>query len=203
MFGYHKARRERRRAKREAENLKKEQEAWSPQKLEAQRQQNQALKDQAYEETKKMEQIRDTARQKGKARAEEVFSRDVQGLTPEQKKNMESTAQRRLNRDMQGYERKLLAQQGRQGIKGGAAYAQQADLARIGADAQGQYQRDLSQLDSDLSLKKLAAMFNIEEGEAAQAQLDRQLAIDEANLENERIRQRWIEDQYNRLFTKV
>lgn len=203
MFGYHKARRERKKQKREMENLKKEQEYWSPQKQEAQRQQNEALKNQAYEETKKMEQIRDTARDKGKKRAEEVFSRDVEGLTPQQKKNMESTAQRRLNRDMQGYERKLLAQQGRAGVKGGAAYAQQADLARIGSEAQGQYQRDLSQLDSDLSLKKLAAMFNIEEGEAAQAQLDRQLAIDEANLENERIRQRWIEDQYNRLFTKV
>lgn len=161
------------------------------------------IQEEANKQAASMKEKRKEDRSEGRQYAEEVLSRDVQGLTPEQRKNMESSGQRRLNRDIQGYQRQLTAQQGKSGIRGGAAYAQNADLARIGQEAQGQFQRDLSNLDSDLALKKLAAMFNIEQGEAAQGQTERQMAIDTLQLENERKRQRYLEDKFNRAFTKV
>ena len=99
-------------------------------------------------------------------------------------------------------DRKLLGEQGRRGIvgKGGVGYAQRRDLHRMGAEAEGAVHRDLDKLDSDLALKKLAAMFNIEQGEASQQSLDKQLALDELKYEDEKKRQRRLEDQFYRQY---
>ena len=148
-------------------------------------------------------QQREEGRQRGQQYAQEVLNRPMQGLAPEQRLRMQEGFQGRLNQDLQGYERRLLGEQGRRGIRGGAAYAQRADLARAGVNAQREYQRDVGELDSDIALKKLAASFGIEQGEAAQTQLDRQLAMDELRLDAERKRQRGLEDQYSRLFRRV
>ncbi len=202
MFGDHARRREKNRDAKYLNKLRVERATNNSQKTAA-APAPLTIQEMANKQVGQMKTDRDADRIKGKARADEVLSRDVEGLTPQQKKDLESDGQRRLNRDMQGYDRQIVANQGRNGIKGGAAYAQRADLARIGQEAQGQYRRDLSKLDSDLKLKKLAAGFNIEEGEAAQGTLDRQMALDEQNLEQERKRQRMLEDQYNRLFSRV
>lgn len=162
-----------------------------------------ALRKEASEQAKSLGEERRAARQEGRSYANEVLSRNYSGLNPAQRQAMEETGRAKLQRDMQGIQRKLLANQGRSGIRGGAAYAQQADLARAGMDSQQQMYRDLQNLDADMALKKLAAAFNIEQGEAAQSQADRQLAIDEQRYEQERKRQKALEDQLNYLFSRV
>lgn len=162
-----------------------------------------ALKSEALKNAQGMKEDRKQARSEGRQYAEEMFNRNISGLNPAQRQAMEESGRHKINREMQGYERNLLAKQGRHGIKGGAAYAQHADLARAGMDAQGQMQRDITNLDQDMALKKLAAMFNVEQGEAAQSQLDKQIALDELKYENEKKRQRLLEEKFNRSFSKV
>jgi len=157
----------------------------------------------AAEEARKMAEERTQGRSEGRKYAEELFGRDVQGMSPQEKMARQGTAHHNIDRQLQGYQREMLAKQSRGNIRGGAAFAQQADLARLGAESKNQYARDLEQADQDMRLKKLAAMFNIEQGEGAQRGLDRRLALDEANLDVERKRQRLLEDEYRRNFQRI
>jgi len=196
MFGYHKAKRENKKSKKYAENLKIQQDPWTN---------DQVMKDQVKADVAEAKTDRQQARGEGKQYAEEVINRDVPGLTPEQKNAMQYEANKQVKRSMQSANRNLLGQQSTHGIspKSGVAYAQQRDIQKQGQAAMGQNQRDLDKLNADLSLKKLAAMFNIEQGEASQAQLDKQLAIDQLRLEEEKRKQRYYEDQANYNFNRV
>lgn len=159
----------------------------------------------ANERARQMGEDRKASREEGKKYAEEVLSRDIQGLDPKKRSAMEYEANKNIQRQHQSANRKLLGEQSRHGIvgQGGVGYAQQRDLQRLANEGYGQTSRDLDKLDADLALKKLAAMFNIEQGEATQAQLDKQMAIDELKLDDELRRQRNYEDQVNRLFSRV
>lgn len=196
-FGYHKRKRKKREERQTKEREAQErQRAFAPEDEAAQ-------KERAQKSAAEMAEERKRARGEGRKYAEELFSRDVEGLTPNQRRYYEESGKRQIGKDIQGAQRQLSAQQGRRGLKGGAAYAQQADLAKAGAEAQGQLQRDISSMDADLALKRLAAMFNIEQGEAAQSQLDKQLSVDEQRAEAERRRQRYLQQQYDRLFSRI
>jgi hypothetical protein len=205
MFGYHKAKREKKKAKREREDLKRERAFLEGQKPELEQKQAEADKVKLAESTAQAKTDRQTARQEGKQYAEEVLSRDVQGLTPAQRNAMQFEANKQIQRQHQSANRKLLGDQSQHGIvgKGGVGYAQQRDLQKLANESQGQATRDIDKLNADLALKKLAAMFNIEQGEVAQTQLDKQMASDELKLSNEQKRQRYFEDQFNRLFSRV
>lgn len=203
MFGYHKAKRERAKSKQDKADFAKEKDQYSPIKQQEEAKANEAMKVAANENAKNLKGQREEDYASGKKRAEELFSREVQGLTPEQRRMKETTGKKNLNRSMQGYERQLLAKQGKSGIKGGAAYAQSADLARMGQESQGQLINDIESLDADLALKKLAAMFNIEQGEAAQGLTERQMAQDALELDAEKKRQKMLEDKFYGAFTKV
>jgi hypothetical protein len=205
MFGHNKRKRQRKEIKRERKDLKRERALFESQKPELERQQDENIQSQIGTQAAESKKARDVARQEGRKYSEDVISRDVQGLTPSQRNAMQYEANKTIQRAHQSANRQLLGEQSRHGIvgKGGVGYAQQRDLQRLANDARGQSQRDLERLNSDLSLKKLAAMFNIEQGEATQAQLDRQLASDELRLGQERKRQRQYEDQFNRLFSRV
>lgn len=155
--------------------------------------------------TGQMRKDREQARGYGQKVSQDLFNRNVQGLAPKQRSAMQYEADRQIQRTLEDQNRKLLGDQGMRGIigKGGVGYAQQRDLQRMGMEAQGQATRDLDRLDADLALKKLAAMFNVEQGEVANAQLDKQLALDELSLADERRRQRAYEKQFNRSFSRV
>jgi hypothetical protein len=197
-FGYHKRKRQKKELKQERERL-----AQDRQRLMEDVNKSDIDQDRAAQDAAKAAEERKRAREEGRKYAEELFSRDVEGLTPGQRRSYSETGRRNIGRDIQGAQRQLAAQQGRRGLRGGAAYAQQADLARAGAEATGRLESDLSNLDADLALKRLAAMFNIEQGEAAQSQLDKQLAVDEQRAEQERRRQRYLQEQYDRIFSRI
>lgn len=209
MFGYHKRKRERRRlaeAKNDLARRERKFEYESPrkeQKREIKRAEND--KKNIDQRTQEAKEDRRKAYEEGRARSEELFSRDVQGLDPAKRQAMQYEANKGIQRSMQSANRKLLGDQSQHGIvgKGGVGYAQQRDLQKLGTEAQAGVHRDLDKLNADLSLKKLAAMFNIEQGEASQTQLDKQMAIDEMRLNEEKKRQRYFEDQFNRNFSRV
>lgn len=205
MFGYHKAKRERKRAKREQEEINKEREFLENQKPELEKKNEEAIKNQVSEDVATAKTERQQAREEGRKYAEDVLNREVQGLTPEEKRAMQYEANKQVKRSMQSANRKLLGEQSTHGITpdSGVAYAQQRDIQRLGNEAYGQNTRDINQLDADLALKKLAAMFNIEQGEASQAALDKQLALDQLRLDEERRRNRYWEDKFNRSFSRV
>lgn len=203
MFGHHKRKREKKRHKREQQamqseidRLKKEQQTDPVTEQRTHQEQiNQVAADQ-----KGRDQV---ARQEGKEYSDELLNRQYEGLGKVQRQGLQESANAQIGRDIQGYEKKLLAQQGRRGVKGGAAYAQQADLARMGADAQQQTQRDLSALDSDLAMRKLAAAYNIEQGEVGQEALRQQMAKDTLESYDQRKYQKWLAEQANKLFQRV
>lgn len=201
MFGHYKAKREKKRHQRQRDSLQEEitRLKQSPSPMEDrnsyQQQVNQVANDQ-----KGRDRI---ARDEGKAYADEVINREYSGLTKNQRGSLQESSNAQINRDVQGYGRKLLAQQGRRGVKGGAAYAQQQDLARLGTDAQQQMQRDLSSLDADLALRKMAAAYNIEQGEVSQEGLRQQMSRDILNSHDERKQQKWLAEQANKLFQRV
>jgi hypothetical protein len=205
MFGYHQARRDKKRAKRDKIQIEKETEMLKKQRPDIEKENEIANKEAINKNAQEAKVSRMQAREEGRKYAEDVLNRDVQGLNPAKKNAMQYEANKHIQRQHQQANRKLLGEQGQRGIvgKGGVGYAQQKDLQRMANDAYGQSQRDMDKLDADLAMKKLAAMFNIEQGEAAQSQLDKQVAIDELNLSNEQKRQKYLEDQFNRLFSRL
>ena len=118
---------------------------------------------------------------------------------------MQYEANKGIQRSTQAANRKLLGDQASHGVvgKGGVGYAQQRDLQKMSTEAQSGVHRDLDKMNADLRLKNIAAIFAGEQGEASQAQLDKQLALDELNLNEEKKRQRAMEDQMNRLFSRL
>lgn len=205
MFGRNKRKREKKKLKNERKAFEQERSMFEAQRPEAQMADRETIKQQVSKDSQEAKIARDKARQEGRTYARDVLGQEVEGLNPKQKSAMQYEASKQIQRQMQSANRKLLGEQGRHGIvgKGGVGYAQQRDLQRLGQEAQGQATRDLDRLNSDLALKKLAAMFNIEQGEASQTQLDRQMAQDQAEIAEERRRNRGFEDKFNRLFSRV
>jgi hypothetical protein len=205
MFGRIKAKRQKKENQRQAEDLKKQQDQFSEGAKAREAQESAEMETKASEKAQKSKEERNIARKEGQEYMDEFFSRPQEGLTPEQKRSMQFEAKKQIQRGEQAAQRKLLGNQGMRGITGrsGVAYAQQRDLNRQAQEAQGAAQRDVNKYDYDLALKKQAAKFSGEQGEASQAALDKQLALDELRLENERKRQRQLEDQYYQQFTRV
>ena len=202
MFGRHKAKREKKRSQRresalqeEINNLKT-----APKDPVDEIREQQQHTDKIAADQKERDRI---AREEGKLRADEILSREYKGLGDNQRRNLQESSNAQINRDIQGYEKKLLAQQGARGLKGGTAFAQKQDLARMGVDAQQQTQRDLSALDSDLALKKLAAAYNIEQGSVGEEALRRQMAQDSMDAYDNKKYQKWLADQANKLFQRI
>jgi hypothetical protein len=210
MFGYSIVNKEKQKKKKdkfrkEKEIFENDKNLFNAQKPGLERENDLEMKNQINQQAQQSKENRHKAREEGWNYGQDVFNRNVQGLTPEQRKAIQYEASQRINRDTQAAERKLLGEQGRRGIggKSGVAFAQQQELARAGQEAQGQVARDTEKLNADLALKKIAAMFSSAQGEAAQSQLDRQMAADELELSQEKKRQRALEDKFNHLFSRV
>lgn len=205
MFGYHRAKRERKKLKKEKKEMKKEREVFEKEKPNLIREQQ---KKQYEQDTRSIDEMakqdkerRMQARLEGREYGRDFLNQKVPGLDPEKRKALQYEAHRNIDRSSQEAERRLLGDQSRRGIvgKGGVGYAQQRDLQRLADDSRGQVNRDLTKLDSDLSIKNLAALLNLEQGEAAQAQLDRQAAANELQLSEEKRLQREFQDKVNDL----
>ena len=144
----------------------------------------------AEERLSKDKERMDTDRSAARQYAEELLNRDVQGLSPQRRKQMEDQANFSMSRDLQNAERKLISSQGRRGMRGGIAYAQRADLARMGQEGRAGIQSDLNRLDSDTSNKRLAAMIAMEQGERGlmSSQYDRaraEIAAEDSRRQNQ------------------
>ena len=171
---------------------------------EASRTEDQAMFDAGVSQrTQQNAQTREEGIAKGRIRGEEFMGRDFRGMTPREKTSMEEGTQRKINRQMQGHQRQLVGQQGGRGIRGGAAYAQQADLARVGMEQQRESLRDINQMDSDIAMKKRAAQFAIEYGEGAQSLYDRQRAEDQLTMKGEEKKGKRYENQFYNTYARV
>lgn len=162
-----------------------------------------ALRTQARTHANEMRNTESQGREEGRKRGEEFLSRNFTGLTPEQRQEYESQANRKINREVERNQRELIGKQGRSGLRGGTAFAQKAELARLGHEARQDAQSSVRNLDNDLALKKMASQFAIEEGGAAQRLLNEQQAMDELRLDEERKKQRRYEQQFNRNFSRI
>lgn len=162
-------------------------------------------KQQFAEKTQQAKEDRTQARAEGKKYAEEVLGRKKQGLTPEERQALQSEAYKGIERSMEGANRKLLGEQSLHGIvgKGGVGYAQRRDLQRMGDEAKQQAERDITGLNAKRELQNLAAAIALEQGEASQSQLDKQLAMDELNLLEEKKKQKKLEDHISQLFDRI
>lgn len=196
MFGYHKAKRAQKRAQKQAEiNMEQPYQEKS----------NEQVKQQVAEDVAAAKESRKQAREEGKTYAQEVLGRDVQGLDPKEKAAMQYEANKQVKRGQQSASRKLLGQQSMYGVGGrsGVAYAQQRDLQKMGQETMAQNLRDIDRLDQEAKLKNLAAMINLEQGEAAQDVLDRQIALDMLKLEEEKKKQKYYQNRADKNFSRI
>ena len=205
MLGYHKRNREKRQLKRDKAELEQKRSTFEAESPTRMKEEADFKKNQMNENIEASKNQRRQAREEGREYAEGLISRKVQGLDPGERNAMQYEANKGIQRSTQQANRKLLGQQAQRGIGGrsGVAYAQQKDLNRMGMEARGGVERDLNKLDADLAMKKLAAMFNIEQGEAAQAGLDRQLASDELRYDEDQKRARKLEEKFSQLFSRI
>lgn len=205
MFGHHARRREQKRQKESRLKLKESKKRFEAQNPERLRQEDIYNKQKMEENVSSAGTEREKARSKGREYAAEVMGRKVEGLDPNQRKAMQYEANRGIQRGTETANRELLGNQAKRGIvgKGGVGYAQQRELQKLASEARGGVHRDLDKLNADMMEKRRAQEFGIESGEAAQHQLDRQIAQDEINLEKERKRQREFEDRFYQQFSRV
>lgn len=205
MFGYHKAKRQKVRQKRENENFTREKSAWEASTPQREQEASDFKNKQVAEKTERAKADRTQARQEGREDAQQFFSQKFEGMKPEDRAALQYEANKGIQRSHQAANRKLLGDQSMHGIqgKGGVGFAQQKELQRMAMEAERGAFRDLQKQDSDLALKKQAAAFAGGEGNAAQQQLDKQSAIDELELADEKKRQRQFEDQFYRQFSRI
>ena len=209
MFGYHQQKREKRRFKREKDYLNQEKEAWEKNSPERERMESEAQKKHVEERVAHAKAERKSGAEEGRADTEAFLNKHVEGLDHEARKALQYEAEKGIQRSHQAATRKLLGEQGQRGIMGksGVAYAQHRDLQKLANEARGASARDLTKIDRDLALKKQAAIFAGGQGEAAQRNIDRDLAMQELDYANEKKRQRNFEDQiykqYNRQFSRI
>jgi hypothetical protein len=206
MFGYKKIKREKRRAKRERGTLDREKMEWEKGNPQREKEASDFQQAQVEEKSGRAAQTRKNSYAEGRKRIQDLYNDDsIQGIDPQKRQALQYEANKGIQRSMQSANRKLLGDQGQHGIvgKGGVGYAQQRDLQRLGTEAQAGAQRDISKQNADLRLKNIAAIYAGEQGEAAQSQLDNQMALDQLQFAEEKKRQRNMEDQLNRLFSRV
>ena len=202
MFGHHKAKREKKKSKREKESFTQEKQNWEKNAPAREKEASDFRNQQVGEKTAQSKAERDKATQEGRADLESFLAKEVQGMDPAKRQALQYEANKGVQRTHQAANRQLLGDQAQRGIqgKGGVGYAQQRDLQKMANEAYGGVERDLTKLDRDLALKKQAAIFTGGQGNAAQSQLDKQLAIDELELADEKKRQRNFEDQFHKQY---
>jgi hypothetical protein len=195
---------ERKKLKKERTAFESERNAFRAQRPQAEREDEQDMERQAKVKAKEAKETRLAGRAEGEKYGTEFFNQDMQGLTPEQRRNSQYESDQRINRDLYAKEKKLLGEHGKRNIgnKSGVAFAQQQELKRDAEEARGQASRDLDNVNADLRMKKLAAVFASGKGEEAQSLLDNQTAADELDLKRERKRARHDEQEYKNNFMK-
>lgn len=147
------------------------------------------MRQQAKTHAEEMHQTEQKGREEGRKRQEEFFGRNFEGLTAKDRARHESDAARRINREIASHRKEIIGKRGHHGMRGGSAYAQEADLARLGHEAHNEARSAIQGMDRDLALKKQAAAFAVEEGGASGRLMNEQAALDELKLENERKKQ--------------
>jgi len=111
---------------------------------------------------------REQVREKAKQQAYEDVTTDIPGMSDQQRRGLQETANAQIRNQVNNYSRVLASQAGAQGRRGGTAAAQQMELSQQGMNAQNQFQRDLMEKDFDIAMKKLAAYLASMEGSKAE-----------------------------------
>lgn len=181
MFGRIHKKREKRHKKREEERKRQEAlkqqaaEAQDPEKMKEEFQQTENLvSDLQAGESERLAQQREDA----KKQAMEEVTTEIPGMSPERKRALQESANAKIDSQVQNYQRMMASQMGKAGVRGGAAYAPQYEIASKGLQAQQQFQRDLLEQDEQVALQKLAAYMASLEGKTAEDILRRQQILD-------------------------
>lgn len=207
MFGHHKAKREKKKMKAEQSAFAKEKQQWADNGPARDAEELAKQKQSASESAAKTKSERKAADLEGQADTEAFLRKDYSGLglDPKVKQAMQFEANKSIQRGHQSANRKLLGEQSQKGIKGqgGVGYAQQRDMQRMAQDAESGVTRDLTKLDKDLENKKMAAIFAGGKGEAAQSHMDKQQALDELQLYEEKRKAKSWEDKFNQAFSRI
>lgn len=143
------------------------------------------------------------AREGYKQEAREDVTTDLPGLTPTQRRQLQQSANAQINKQVQKYQRSMASSTGQRGIRGGAAFAPQAEIARQGMEAQNQFQRDLVEKDTDLAMRRLAAYLASVEGRTAQDILRTGQYLDYITGKQQQGKQAAYETYYDNLFSGV
>lgn len=158
---------------------------------------------QMQQEAARIRKEQDEASQRAKVETDEMFANMPIGLEEKDRENLRNQQKTQIDRDIQNYNRMLGGQQSVRGIRGGVTAAQQADLARMGRESMTDFERGLSDLDTQLAMKKLVAKFGNIEGSKGEQALINQQAYDKilGYLQNEN--QRKLAQRADQFFYKI
>lgn len=146
---------------------------------------------------------RQQQREQFQQEAYQDVTRDIPGMSDEQKRAMKESANAAINSQVQNYSRMLASQAGQRGVRGGAAAAPQVELAEKGMQAQNQFQRDLVEKDADMAMKKLAAYMASLEGKGAEDIIRRQQYFDYITGQQDKAKQDIFSDYFRKYLMGV
>lgn len=163
----------------------------------------QATQEQVGQVMQADEPRRQEQREQFQQEAYEDVTRDIPGMSDEQKRAMRESANAAINSQVQNYSRMLASQSGQRGVRGGAAAAPQVELAEKGIQAQNQFQRDLVEKDADMAMKKLAAYMASLEGKGAEDIIRRQQYFDYITGQQDKAKQDIFSDYFRKYLMGV
>jgi hypothetical protein len=145
----------------------------------------------------------DKERQGYRQEAREDVTQDFQGLTDQQRRALQESANAQINKMLQSEGRRIASASGGRGVRGGTSIAPQIDLSRRGLEAQSQVQRDLVERDTDLAMRRLAAYLANIEGRSAQQLLRRGQFLDYVTGRQQQGREAAMRKYMENLFGRV
>jgi hypothetical protein len=123
----------------------------------------------------------------------------MEGLTPQEKTSLQESANSQINKQVQKYSRQMGSNAGQRGIRGGAGAAPQQELGVQALEAQNQFHRDLTDKDTDLKFKRLAAFLAGKHGRTAEDLIRRQQDMDWVTSERDKKKQGIQSNRWNEL----
>lgn len=147
--------------------------------------------------------MQDEQRQRFRQEALADVTQDIPGMTDQEKRALQETANAQIRGQVQNYSRMLAGQMSKSGVRGGAAIAPQLDLVQKGFASQNQFQRDLLEREHDTKLQKLAAYMASRQGLTAEDILKRQQYADEISSAEDRARQKQLIQLMEQQFRRV
>lgn len=142
---------------------------------------------------------REEDRERFRTEARQDATQEMPGMSEQEKGNLRAQANVNIGQQTTKAGRRIAGAMGTRGVRGPAAGAAQRDVERMGLEARNQFERDLLERDSQVSLQRLAAYMASLEGKTGEDLLRRQQVWDYITSQQDRARQSYDANRTRRM----